>query len=459
MSSILPSTNRAWHGRVWQLTWPVILANLTIPLVGLADVAVMGQLPDPAYIGAVAAGSTMFNAVYWLFGFLRMSTTGLSAQAYGADQLPQIAAIWLRASCVAATLGVALILAQIPLGNLLLYILEPSNKVADWAMSYYSIRIWGAPGLLIQLVELGLLFGLQRMRDTLLLSVGFNLTNLLLDVLFVMGFGWGVEGVALGTLISEWGAALLGAWLVLRALRQLGWRIALPSDLWLRSQLLQLFSVSGNLVIRTFFVQLPFIAGSALASRLGDVTLATHGILMQLFFVMTYGLDGFAHTAETLAGYTYGARLRSALQRSVRVCALWGGLVALLLGMIYWFGGPVFIDQLTVSEPVRALASDYLAWMAIAPLLCIWPFLLDGVFIGTTHIRPMRNAMLISALIWAVCLWLTFDRWQYHGVWFAMMVFMCARGALLTLHYPRLLRDCQPVATNQGNTAQHVEPT
>lgn len=257
----IPQSSRAWHAHVWRLTWPVILANITIPLVGVADVFVMGRLPDPAYIAAVAMGSTMFSAVYWMFGFLRMGTTGLIAQAYVANHLPAMAAIFMRALAVAMLLGWLIVALQWPLEWPLFEIFsDASVQVQELAGSYYSIRIWGAPALLIYLVALGVLFGLQRMRDTLILSIGLNVTNLTLDLVLVLGFDMGVVGVAWGTLISEWSAALFSLWFGWRALRLAGFWGGWPANIWQRDEVMRLFNVSSNLVARTLFVQQPFLS-------------------------------------------------------------------------------------------------------------------------------------------------------------------------------------------------------
>ncbi len=436
----LPVTPRAWHRRIWRLTWPVILANITIPLVGVADVAVMGRLPDPAYIGAVTLGAALFSAVYWLFGFLRMGTTGLAAQAFGGGEVGEIAAIFIRGASVALALGLIIVAVQVPLSILLFTLFDPSAEVAALAADYYEIRVYGAPGLLLYLVVLGVLFGLQRMRDTLWLSVGLNVTNLVLDVVLVLGFDMGVKGVAVGTLISEWGAAIAGMLFVRRALHAIGWRPPWPANIWQPQALRALFHVSGNLVLRTFFVQLPFFVGTVAATRLGDLTLAVHGVLMQLFFVMTYALDGFAHTAETLAGYAYGARQADALRSTTRYCAVWATLLAVLTGVTYISAGELFIGLLTTSEEIRASAAGYLAWVASAPLLCVWAFLFDGIFIGTTRIVEMRNAMFLAALIWIAALWVSYAPFAYHGVWLAMSIFMLSRSILLAFYYPRIER-------------------
>ncbi|XOV85760.1 MAG: MATE family efflux transporter [bacterium] len=417
-----------------------MLANITIPLVGLVDVAVMGRFPEPKFIAAVTLGATLFSAVYWLFGFLRMGTTGLAAQAFGAGNINEVVAIVLRAGAVALAIGIAIVLLQVPLQLLLFQLFEASTQVAGLARVYYEIRIYGAPGLLLYLVALGTLFGLQRMRDTLWLSIGFNLSNIILNAVLVLLLDFGVAGVALGTAISEWFAAAAGFGFVYRALRVSGWQGQRPTHIWIREDVRALFHIGSNLILRTFFVQLPFFVGTIMATGLGDVTLAAHGVLMQLFFVMTYGLDGFAHTAETLAGYAYGGRTPDNLRRTTRFCAFWAIVVAIAAGLLFWLLGHSFISLLTVSTTVQDTAAAYLPWLIISPLLCVWAFLFDGIFIGTTHIVEMRNAMVLSALIWAISLVGLFHLWAYHAVWLGMSIFMLSRSILLALYYPRIER-------------------
>lgn len=407
-------------------------------MVGLVDVFVMGRNPDPDYIAAVALGAAMFSAVYWLFGFLRMGTTGLTAQAFGGGLMAEVEAIFYRALAIAVLLGTLIITLQWPLKHLLFALFEPSAEVGGLAETYYDVRVWGAPGLLIFLVELGILFGLQRMDFTLYLSVGLNLLNTCLDLLFVVVFHLDVMGVALGTVISEWSAALAGLLFVRRAYQRDGF--ARQATLFDPTALKRFFSISSNLILRTFFVQLPFFAGTVLATHLGDLTLALHGVLMQLFFIMTYSLDGFAHTAESLTGYFYGARDPHNLRQAALYSSGWGFGLAILTGLAFLTLGPAFVGFLTVAPEIYTQSLLYMPWLALAPVFCVWAFLLDGIFIGTTHIIAMRNAMFVSAAIWAAVLALTFSQWAYHAVWLAMNTFMLARGLLLLRSYPAIER-------------------
>ena len=440
MSVTLPKTPRQWHSKVWSLSWPMILANLTLPLVGAVDTAVMGRQPDATYVGAVALGSTIFNAVYWMYGFLRMSSTGLTAQALGARRIEELAAIAIRAFSTAAALGAILVLLRWPLGEFMFWVFEASEAVETRAASYFEIRIWGAPAVLLYIVALGVLYGLQHMKAALAVSLVFNGTNIVLDLWFVFGLGWGVDGVAAGTVISEWLAAVLSVILTLRALRRSGWQGTRPPDLWNRARVRDLTNVSTNLIVRTFFVQLPFFMLTALSAYLGDLVLAANAVLMQFFHIMAYGLDGFAHTAETLTGHAFGANDPRRLRRASAYCAVWAGLIAGMLSLAYLFWGTDIVALLTLLPEVRAVAAEYLPWIAAAPLVAVWAFMLDGIFIGTTRTREMRNSMFVAAAIYLLAVWMSLEPMQNHGIWLSMTIFLAIRSVLLGALYPRIER-------------------
>ena len=437
----LPSSPGQWHRRIWALSWPVIIANITIPLVGLVDTAVMGQMPEPAYLGAVAVGATIFSAIYWIFGFLRMGTTGLAAQALGAGQPKELIAVGARAASIALALGLSVLALQVPLQAFALWLFEASDQVETLAASYFAIRIWGAPALMIYMVCLGLLFGMQQVRATLIISILVNVSNVLLDLLFVLDFGWGVPGVAAATVISEWLAATAAVMIVLRVMRLRGWLHGWPHDLWSGERVANLFQMSGNLIIRSFFVQLPFFAFTLIGAGIGDLTLAANAIIMQLFFTMAFGLDGMAHTAETLTGYAFGGRDREGFRQATLYSLGWAVLLAIAIAVLYALTGEKFVYLLTSIPEVRVAAVNLLPWAVAGPLVAVWAFHLDGVFIGTTQTALLRNCMFVAALIYLLTLWLTLDVLGNTGLWIAMMVFFASRGILLGSLYPRLERS------------------
>lgn len=429
-----------WHRRVWTLAGPIMLANLTTPLLGAVDTAVVGQLPDAAYIGGVAIGAIVFSFLFWGFGFLRMGTTGFTAQAYGAGDRDELRATLLRPLVLALGLGALLIALQAPIGMLAFELLEASPEVEALAASYYEIRIWSAPATLINYTVLGWLLGTQRVRTALGLQIALNGVNIVLDLAFVIGLGWGVEGVALASVIAETGAAALGIAVVGRILARSGGRWDW-ARLHRRDRVVALFRVNLDIFLRTLALVFAFGYFTALSAKMGDVTLAANAILLHLQTIMAYGLDGFAHAAEILTGGALGARSRPAFQGAVRAATIWGFGTAVLVALAYAALGPALIGLFTVLPEVRTTAEAFLPWMILSPLVSVWSFLLDGIFIGTTRTAAMRNAMAVSLLAYLGACWLLVPAFGNHGLWLAFTLFMAVRAITLAAVYPRLLRD------------------
>ena len=406
---------------------------------GAVDTAVVGHLPDPAYIGAVALGAVVFSFLYWGFGFLRMGTTGFVAQAYGAGELDEMRSSIARALFLAALLGSVVVALQWPIGHAALWALDADPQVESLTADYYRIRVWSAPGALLQYVVLGSLIGLQNTRAVLVLQLVLNGTNVALDLLFVVGFGWDVKGVAAATLISEWLAAAVGLWLLQRSLNPLGGRYD-RTKLLDRVQLAALLRVNGNIFIRTLCLIIAFAYFTALGSSLGALTLAANAVLMHLQQFLAYGLDGFAHAAETLAGSAYGRRDRSAFRAAVRTTTIWAAAVALVYTAIYAIAGTGFVALLTNIESVRAEAQRYLPWLIVSPMISVWSFQLDGIFIGTTHTREMRNGMLISLVIFFAATSALLPVFGNHGLWGALTIFLIVRAITLSLYLGRIGR-------------------
>jgi multidrug resistance protein, MATE family len=435
----LPRTPRAWRRRVWALSWPVVLSNATVPLVGAVDTAVVGQLPDPAYIGAVAIGALIFTFIAWVFGFLRMSTTGFIAQAWGADDLGEVSATTVRALILALLLALSLILFQLPVREFAFWSLGASAEVESLASQYYHVRIWSVPAAMIHLVTLGTLFGLQRMRAAFATQLVLNGLNMALDMLFVRGFGWGVPGVALATVLGEYTAAALGMWLVWRSLRGL----ACPwprHGLLDRRRLIVLFQVNANLMVRTLCVQLTFFYFTSTGARLGNVMPAANAVLLHFVHIMTFGVDGFAHAAEALAGRAYGAGDRTAFRAALTSTMISAAGVAVCFSLIYLVAGRSAISLMTGLESVRSVAYTYLPWVVLAPLVSVWAYLLDGIYLGATRTTEMRNGMLIALAVYLLCVWVSLPLLGNHGLWLSMIVFLIARGVTLGCWYPRIER-------------------
>ncbi|HYB08281.1 MAG TPA: MATE family efflux transporter [Alphaproteobacteria bacterium] len=436
-----PALSKEWHRRVWRLAGPIILSNITVPLMGAVDTAVMGQLPDAKYIGGVALAATVFAFLYWSFGFLRLGTTGIVAQAFGARDDVEVFASLIRPLLIAVSAGVMLVALQAPLARVSFWLLDGSPASTALAKQYYAVRIWGAPAALANYVLWGWLLGVQRAREAFVLQLALNSVNMALAILFVIGFGWGVSGVASATLISEWLSVAAGLSVTLVVVRRietgtlLGWRRILDRD-----RLAALFHVNGNIFLRTLCLILAFSYFTARSARMGDLVLAANAVLMQFQQLMGYGLDGFAFTASALVGEAFGARDPVKFRNAIAVTTFWSGLVAVLCVMGYAAFGGAMIDLLTGQEPVREVAEHYLPWMVASPLVSFWAFQLDGIFIGATAGKEMRNAMAVSLVVCVGAVWMFVPLWNNHGLWLSLMIFMAARGATLGFYFPRLAR-------------------
>ena len=429
-----------WHRRVWRLSGPIILANLSTPLLGAVDTAVVGHLPDPSFIGGVAVGSVIFSFLFWGFGFLRMGTTGFTAQAHGAGDAAELRACLLRPLALAVAFGCLVIALQSPLRQVALWAMEASAEVEGHTAVYFDIRVWSAPAVLVNYVVLGWLLGVQRPRAALALQILMNGINIGLDLIFVIGLGWDVAGVAWATLIAETTAALAGLALILKSLGRLP-DAADWARLKDRGRLTALLRVNFDIFLRTLCLVLAFGIFTAEGAGFGDVVLAGNAILLQFQSFISHGLDGFAHAAEILAGGAQGAGNRRTFRRAVVVCSLWGLGGALLAGLALLAGGPLLIAAFTSLPEVRLSAETYLWWMIVSPLISVWSFLLDGVFIGATRTAAMRNAMVLSLAVFLAANWLLLPAFGNHGLWLSLTLFMAARGLTMALYYPALERS------------------
>lgn len=386
----------------------------------------------------MAISAQIFSLVYWAFGFIRQGTSGFTAQAYGADNFDQMRAYFLRGLLIAAIAGSSLIILQMPLLWGALQILGPSEQVSALASEYYQIRIWGAPAALAGYAVLGWLIGTQNTTLALAIQVFMNGLNIVLDIVFVLWLDMGVAGVAYATLIAEVSGAILGCSLVAWRARSMGgiWRRDLVRD-W--GAMRHMLSVNRDIFLRTMTMEVVFISVTAIGSRMGDEILAANAVLFLFQTFMAYGLDGFADAAQALSGQAYGSRDTNRFKQSTRACARWALLFSGPICLVYWFAGGAIIDQITITESVRALAREYLIWTTLLPLISVWAFLLDGIYYGLTMARRMRNAMLVSLAIYGISLPITLDSLDNHGLWLSFSIFMAARGLTLGVGYPKLI--------------------
>lgn len=434
---------RSEHAKVWRLAGPIILSNVSVPLLGIVDTAVMGHLDQAYYIGAVAVGAMVFSYVYWGFGFLRMGTTGLVAQAFGAGDSDEVRAILGRALLLAAALALAIIALQWLLINGALWFIEASAEVESLARVYFDIRLYAAPAALANYAVLGWLLGLQRAKSALMLQVFMNGLNIVLDITFVMGLGWGVEGVALATAISEYAAAGVGLLLCLRALEVMGGN-------WSRAQLLdaaklrRLLAVNGDIFIRTLCLVTAFAYFTSQGAKMGDMLLAANAVLMNFQLFLGFALDGFAFAAEALIGAAIGAGNRRQLTEAVKATTIWAGISAAVFMLVYWLAGNGIIALITDIPEVKAEAGRYLWWAIASPLVSVWSFQLDGIYIGATRTKAMRNGMMLSLAAFLAAVWLLVPLWGNHGLWLAFYGFMIMRTLTLLIPYPALVRATTP---------------
>jgi MATE family, multidrug efflux pump len=429
------------HKRVLHIAVPVVLSNVTVPILGAVDTGVVGQLGLAAPIGAVGIGAIILTAIYWIFGFLRMGTAGLTAQARGAGDSGEVAALLTRVLLIGLAAGAGFILLQAPLFWAAFQISPATAEVEALARSYMGIRIWSAPAMIALFGVMGWLIAQERTRALFAVQFTMNAVNIGLDLLFVLGFGWGVEGVALATFIAEWSGFALGLWFCRAAFRGPAWRDW--ARVFHRATLARMMRVNTDILIRSMLLEAVFVSFLFYGAGFGDVTLAANQVLLQFLFITAYGMDGFAFGAESLVGQALGARDRATLRRAAWISSLWGLYTVIAFSLAFALFGGWIVDVMAKAPDVQAEARRYLPWMVAAPVLGWAAWMFDGIFIGATATRDMRNMMLLSTLIYLVALLALVPLIGNHGLWAALLVSFVARGVSLGLRYPALERMAQ----------------
>jgi MATE family multidrug resistance protein len=415
---------------------PIVLANATIPILGAVDTGVVGQMGLAAPIGAVGIGAIIISAIYWLFGFLRMGTTGLTAQAIGSKNQSETSALLVRGIIIGLVAGLILIVTQIPLFSGALGLAPASQEVELLANEYLNIRVLSAPAAIAIFGITGWLIAKERTRSVLLLMLLVNSVNITLDFIFVLKLGWGVEGVAFATLIAEWLGLFYGLWLSREGFRNGYWRNWV--QIFDRARLVQMAKVNSDILIRSVLLEIGFVSFLFLGSSFDDATLAANQVLIQFLNITAYAMDGFAFAAEALVGQALGSRNRLLFRRSAVMTSQWGfGSVVVMAIAFYVFGSSI-INVMTTAEDVRAVSYEYLPWMVLAPLVGAAAWMLDGIFIGATRTADMRNMMFISFCIYLIALAFLLPRYENHGLWASLIIFSIARGVTLGIKYPKL---------------------
>ena len=426
------------HRRVLSIALPIVISNATVPILGAVDTGVIGQLGGAAPIGAVGIGAIILGALYWIFGFLRMGTVGLTSQALGGGDAQEVRALFFRSIGIGVLAGTAFITFQIPIFAGAFWIAPASAEVEGLARAYMSIRVWSAPAAIAIYGLSGWLIAQERTRAVLMVQLFMNVTNIILDFWFVLGLGLGVEGVAVATLIAEWSGLGLGLYLCRQVFR--GLALSLWQQIVNRRRLIHMMQVNGDILIRSVLLQAGFVSFLFFGAELGDVTLAANQVLLQFVYLASYAMDGFVFAAESLVGQAMGARAVAQLRRGASVTAVWAFGTAFALAAGFWIMGPFVIDVMAKDPAVQQAARLYLPHMVAAPLLGALAWMLDGVFIGATRTKDMRNMMVLSFLGYCGLVLLLLPSFGNHGLWMAMNGFFILRGVSLALRYPALER-------------------
>lgn len=433
---------RSWFSavdrRLWQLALPMILSNITIPLLGLVDTAVMGHLDNALYLSAVAVGSMVITFITMMFNFLRMSTTGMTAQAKGADNAAAMARALLQPFFLGLLIGISLWLLRTPLTQFGLQLSGAQGELAQQAQIYLSVRFWAAPATLANLVLLGWLLGMQQMKAPVLLLVWGNLLNIVLDIYLVWYAGWQVRGAAVASVCAEYLTLGLGLGLVRYYLHRGGISLRAGCRQW-SAGIGRLLGLNRDIFLRSLVLQLCFAAFTVLGTRLGGEVVAVNALLLNFLTFTAFALDGFAYAVEALAGHAIGARSTRHLQQVWQAACRQALAVALLFSASYWLWGGQIIDLLTSLPVLRAQARTFLPWLWLLPLVGMGCYLLDGLFIGATRGREMRNSMLLAGVGYLLTVWLAVPVWGNHGLWLALLMFLLLRGVSLEYYRQRVL--------------------
>jgi len=419
---------------VWRIAAPMILSNISVPLLGMVDTGVTGHLDSPAYLGAVAIGATIFTFIYMGMNFLRMGTTGIAAQSFGSDDNDGLRVALGQALIVGTLIATTLIVLQRPIGNMALALLGDGGDAQRLAAEYFFIRIWSAPGTLANFALIGWFLGLQNARVPLFIFLTINITNILLDLLFVVGLDMKVEGVALASVIAEYAGLTVGSAFAIRALRRREGHWPIPRLVNL-SAYRAFFAVNANLFLRTMALMFTLSFITAQGARLGNLVLAANAVLMNFQHLTSFGLDGLAHAAEALVGKAVGERRQNALDHAVRLTLKWSLIFAVGYTVIYLVAGSFIIRILTDLPDVREAATRYLPWLIASPLVSVWCFLYDGVYVGMTRARDMRNIMVFSTFLVFLPAWYLLQPLGNDGLWLAFLLFMASRGIGMHIGY------------------------
>ncbi|WP_281213013.1 MATE family efflux transporter [Shewanella insulae] len=436
MSPLNLLLNKQKNSQLFALAVPMILSNITVPLLGLVDTAVVGHLSNAYYLGGVAVGSTVITLILWILGFLRMSTTGLVAQAFGAKDIQAQYRLLIQSGSLALLLALLVLVLQQPIITAAMALSDASEQVQHYSQAYFNIRIWSVPFALINLTLLGWLLGRQQPKAAMWQLIAANLINILLDILFVMGLGWGVEGAALASVLADMTGFAVAASMVIRTIRQERNFAFMPLCRSLSlGCYLRLVRLNLDIFVRSLCLQLAFAFMTFQGANLGDNTVAANAVLLNLLLLISYALDGIAYYGEAEVGRAVGEDNRERMNQSVTLALLWSAIFALLFTLFFTLWGEQIIKLLTNIPEVRQEAQAYLAWVIALPLLAFGSYLFDGVYIGAAQGKAMRNTMILATFGVFFPTWSLLQEYGNHALWAAMSLFMLTRSLSLALDY------------------------
>ena len=433
------------HKEILSLAIPSIVTNITVPLLGLVDVAIVGHMGDASYIGAIAVGTMMMNVICWLFGFLRMGTSGMTSQAYGRGDSKEAATILFQAIALGAAIGILFVLFQPLLLRLFLFFMRPSDEIRAFASVYFHVCVFGLPAALVMYGLTGWFIGMQDTRTPMTVSIFQNIVNIMTSLLLVYVFGMKVEGVALGTLTAQYSGLLLALYILRRKyashyqllFSQFTFKPGDYSSFSYKHTLNRFFRVNRDIFLRTLFLVAVNAAFTSVGSRQGDVILAVNTLLFQFFTLYSYIMDGFAYAGEAICGKYYGAGNMPSFHACIRRLFAWGVIMTVVYTAAYYFGANDILHVLSNEQTVIEASEPYLLWVALIPVAGMGAFIWDGVFIGITDSRGMLLSCFVAAIVFAIMLSLFFTTMGNHALWLALLSYLLARGVMQTMLFWR----------------------
>jgi MATE family multidrug resistance protein len=430
------------YKNIFAIAVPMILSAITIPMLGIVDTAILGHLDSPIYLAAINIGATIFNLLFWGFGFLKMSTTGLIAQSYGENNTAKINQQLTQALGIAVLIAVTLLIFQAWIGKFAIYFTSEGDTAAKLAKEYFSIRIFSAPATLIIYVLFGYFLAIQQTKKVLAIMLVNQVGNMMLDYIFVMEFHWDIAGVAWGSLLSEYAAVLLGLYFLYGS----GFRYS-KQGLTHYKNMKSFFILNRDIFIRTLCLMVVFALMTKGSARLGELSLAANAVLLNFFYLMSYGLDGFAHAVESLCGQAYGARNKKVLQQIIKHVFIISFVIASVFSLLYAVFGRVLVALLTSITAVQIYAYDYIIWLVVVPIIAMPSFVYDGLFIATTEAKIMRNSMVIATFFCYIPLWYVLQKFDNHGLWMAFLSFFVIRSTAIHMYYKKWIKNWDTSAT------------